>query len=399
MNIAESVIFEKLYTRLYELLFNLNRYVPNPGCEAILKIYEKLDITIMMIRYLKVCGKYNDLLKTQAKVNIEVEKIFLEDLVILPDINLSLLWPKLSQGQKDKVWTWLRLVYMTGFQAIEQSHVNSCKKDIIETNNIKNDKSASDKSISDKSISDKSISDKSISDKSISDKSVGDKSNKNVKEKEKIHIDPFVGVGNNNQEYCVNDIYQNMETLEDIKYKDPCLGSLVSFLSIDKLIDIDKITDQLNNMTQEDIEKATDNIQSLLSTHDPNTQSFLKNMLDKIRDELKNVDLSQGTSAEKIEKLTGIVGNVTSGMKNHVTNGNVDVKSMLNNAHGLFKEIATSDNVKPEEREQINNLSSFFNGLKNDPSKIGNKKYMNDMFKQVGVDPKQFKKMTKSFKK
>lgn len=381
MNSSESVIFEKLYSRLYELLHNLNRYVPNIGCEEILKVYEKLDITTVMIRYLKVTGRHNDLLKTQVKVNEEVENIFTSPLIILPGIDVSELWQNLSSGQKEKTWTYMRLVYLTGFQAIEQSHVSASKKRQEQKEVEKLEQMAGTEQTRTGSETPETSKTSATTDK------------------KKIQIDPFIGVGSSNEEYSVEDTYKHIENLEDIKYEDPGLGSFASFLNLDKLIDVEKLTDQLKNMTQEDIEKATDSIQSLLSTHDPNTQSFLKVMLDKIQSELKSVDFSQGTSKEKLNKVLNIVPTVAKTMGPHVDNKNIDPKSMINNAKGLFQEVITNSNMDPEQQKQFSVLNSMFNNLTNDPSKLKNKKYVNDMLKQAGIDPKQMNKISKSLQK
>lgn len=366
MNTQNSVIFEKLYTRLYELLHNLNRYVPNQGCDEILQIYEKLDITKMMIRYLKIMEPYNNLLKNQNLVNEAVEEIFTRPVVVLPMIDLSQIWQQLTSPQKEKIWMSCRLVYMTGFQAIEQSHEEACRKN------------------------------RETQETPVLTATPVTKEG----EKEKLVFDPFVGVGSNNEEYCVTDVYKGMEALEDIKYKDPGVSSLMSFFNIDKLVDVDKITDQLKNMTQEDIEKATNSIQSLLSSNDNHTQKFLKTMLDKIRDQLQNVDLTSGSSPEKLGKLTDIVETVAKSMGPEIEkNKNLDVKSMLNNASGLFKDIADNKDMDPEQRKQIQALTGMFNNLRNDPRKLQNKKYMNEIFQKAGVDPKQVREMTKNFKK
>lgn len=375
MNTSESAIFEKLYTRLYELLHNLNRYVPNIGCDEILKMYEKLDITLMMVRYLKIMSIHNEILKSQNKVNEQVEAIFVSPLIILPGINVSELWQQLTNPQKEKIWLSLRLVYMTGFQAIEMSHTARHKKD-KQNGNIINVNNGSRKNEDEEEEEEKEKS----------------------KEKKEVIFDPFIGIGTNSDEYSVTDVYQGMESLEDIKYRDPGVGSLVSIFKLDKLVNIDKLTEQLKTMTKEDIEKATNSIQSLLSTNDNATQKFLKELLDKIKNQLENIDLTTGTSSEKIDKFASIIDVVASGMKPHVANGNVDVKGMFNNAHTLFKDIAANNDVPIEQQNQINEITNIFKVLQTKPQKMQDKKYMNDMFKKLGVDPNQVQKISKKFK-
>lgn len=349
----------KIYIQYYELLHNINRYCPNVLIQEYIDKFQTLDINLVLVRFMKIMQQYEDALKT----NYNDSLILNNDIFILPDIDIKKYWINFDDKQKKKIWLNLRVIYLRGKLLIDHEV------------------------------------DEYIPSTSISE-TVDGQHDTVIKieeeKKEELYVDPILGVGADIKNYDVNQLFKGTETLDNGKIGGPSISSFAKLIGVDKMFDVSKITDQLKSMTKEDIENATQSISNLLNTKaDEKTQSFLKDLLDQIKDQLNNVDFTEGDPYKKIENISSCVAK---SMKSQVMKGEVDFNGILDNTKGLVKEFAQKGDSGINEK-QFGMLDNFLKDMQKNPAKVNNKKYMDNMFKQFGADPKEMNKIMKTMKK
>lgn len=363
---SETILFEKVYIKIYELVVNLHKYYPNDGCAIIIDLYNKLDISLVLVKFLKIMEKYHFLLKNKHDLDdADEETIFGVDLIILPDINLKNIWPHLTINQKKKIWVQLRLIYLTGMHVLA-----------TETPTIINKKS----------------------DNTIVQQTENTDVAKNTEDKNNFYVDPIKGVGQNIDNYDTNALLKSTELLGSAGPKEFNVETIMGMLKLDKYIDLDKMTDQLNNMSSEDVEAATSNIQSMLVVKDENTQNFLGNLLSNIKNKLNEADFSEGNSTNKMQQFITIAGQIADDLRPQIENKNIDAKSILNNATGLIKQMANNNVQDESQKKQLDAVGKIIDDMQKNPKKL-DKKYLDNAFKQMNVDPKQMRNMMKGFKR
>lgn len=270
-----NVYFEKFVTNLYNLINDMNRYYPNDQCTKILGVFDKLDMNKLLLRFNSLISK------NEQKLQEKDESLFMSD--IIPIINFKTIWPNLTSAQKNKCWTYLQILYLNSGLL-----VNNIKK----SNDIK-----------------------------LTVDGV------------EHEFDPFVGVGSN-IEYSVTDIMEGPKNLPEDETNNPGIGSIIKLFGFDKMLDLDKLTEQIINMTDEEIIEQTENIKQLFGEHlDEKTNAFLNDLLLDIRDELKNEDIKKGDF-----DVIGRVASRVAEKSKHKTNG-VDINHFLNSTQHLSSKL------------------------------------------------------------
>jgi len=165
------------------------------------------------------------------------------------------------------------------------------------------------------------------------------------------HFNPYVGIGGNNENYNVNDMFSGIKNIneEDI-------GSTNMF-GLDKMINFDELSEQLDKMDPKKIDEAAENINNMLGSGDGNNQTsnLIKGMLSEIKKEFKNTDIKNGNPVKNLMKVANSVAtkmqndvnpeqmqelmrntqnitrNITDDNGNQIFNGNMNPMSMMTN--------------------------------------------------------------------
>jgi hypothetical protein len=251
------------------------------GIKNILDIYDKLDIAKVIFRV------YHLLKDHEVYINNKDETLFQKDFVILPEINLSSSWDKLVKGQKEKLWTYMKILL------IESEILVNCKKDDPETVSNQTDTQAI-----------------------------------TTTTQQSSDFNPYMGIAPSASDgkYGVDEMFSVVPTFEDDKPDGGGIDTIASMVGLDKMINLDDLTNQLKNMKKEDIENATNNIKGLLgSTIDDKTTSLITDMLSNISEELQKGDLSNGNP---IKNILNVAESVACKMKPKI-NPN-DLSQLLN---------------------------------------------------------------------
>lgn len=352
--------YKNFIKTLHSFIDDLNRYNPSENLKEILNVYEQLDMA-------KVIFKIHTVLKESGvKIDIEDDSLFKTPINILPGVDLSCEWEKLSKGQKDKMWTYLKIL------KLETDILMDFNKTSISNTNKEHDDIEPEKKESEGKELVRKESDEKKSDEIESD------------EKKPLEFNPYTGIGNNNQTYGVNDLYAATPTFAEDKPTGAGIETIANMIGINKYVNIEELTNQLKNMKKEDIENATNNIKNLLGTDNNNTSIIISDMLTNIQEELKNNDMSSGDPFKKILKVAELVAGK---MKNQLQEKQINISDLLSstqsvankcvdkdgkpifsdkmNPFALINQLTSSLNPNSSPQELNNNLGQYQNILKN----------------------------------
>lgn len=312
--------YTKFVDTLHNLVKDLNRYYPNQGCQAFLDNYKNLDLGKIMLRFLTMIRQY------ETKLTNRDETLFSNDLSLFPGINVTSIWTMLKEGQKKKVWTYLQILYYQSellLNTEECTNETSTKHQILQ--NIKQDVTQSS-------------------------------------------FNPYEGIGQNKTDYSVEDMFPEKMDLEELKNFKPGLGSVASALGIDKALDLEKLREQLKNMTKEDIDNATSQLKNVLGANAVNqkTAKMIEDMLSGISEELQNDNMSDNTNA--IDKIMKIAESVANRMQPKMQNEQIDIRDLWNSTQNVAKEFKDEKgNPIFADGNPLANIGQYLSGMGNMP--------------------------------
>lgn len=324
---------ENYYTEfvknLHKFLSDLNRYVPTKETQEFLTVFDKIDMGKVMLRYLKLMNENENRLKSRD------ETIFNDSFVILPGMDLSNIWKQLNPKQKDKIFTYLQILYIQAELILNNKEIEAIpeKTEAIQKM-IKDVKTYAkeEKHLAEvKPDAKEEITTIHTHTESKSEE-VKKEEKQLVEANPNLEFDPYVGIGNANEEYSAGEMFAGISNLPDEGFK-PGLGSFAGMIGIDKMINIEELSTQLKNMKKEDIDEATKNIKSLLGNNvDDKTTAILSDMLTNITEELKKDTIGKGNPLDNIIR---IAETVASKIKPKIHNENIDMSKLWSTTQNL----------------------------------------------------------------
>lgn len=216
----------------------------------------------------------------------------------------------------------------------------------------------------------------------------------------KEEFNPFVGVGQNNQEYSVNDIMSGPKDVslngENSNFGISSVASMMGVgVGLDKMLDLNKIAQELKNIDKKEIDNATANIMKLMGANvDSNASEMITMMLQDITSELKKDDLSKGNPLENIFK---IADTVAQRIAPKIDPSKIDQKTMLSSTMNLAKNMSDSQGNKI-----FGNFESLANMMKSqldmmDKNKTANMSKEDQVKLSKDMSKEMFKKMGMNF--
>ena len=322
--------YNNFITTFYKFISDLDRYSPNGGTKLALIEFDKYDIAKLIFR------TYHLLKDNIQHITNKSDVLFTSEFVMLPGVDLKLIWPNLIKGQKEKVWTYLSILQIESELLME--HTKDIKTTPVEQPN-----------------------------------------------EDSVQFNPYVGVGGNNSGYGVNEMFSALPKDDEIQSSGPGIETIAKMIGLNKLVNFDELADQLKNMKKEDIESATNNIKELLGNNvDEKTSELFKTMLTDISEEMKNTNLDKG---DPFANLLKISENVAMKMKPNIEKNNIDVSQLISSTQ-VFANQCKDTNGKPLFEGKVNPfslLASFTNG-----GEINEEQCMaqcNEMLSSMGVNP------------
>ena len=232
---------------------------------------------------------YFDLLKSEdtkifnlyTKYNAKVVKV-----TVIPGIDIGTVWDKLETTDQNKVWKYLKYMYISSSQMVNESGNENDVVNLDKVNDLRSTLTSKDNQ------------------KDIYNE-FWLKFPNNTLVTKVAEFNPFVGVGENIAEYGVDDLLSGPKLLPD--QSSPGVDGITKLLGIDKILNLEDLSKQLKNITKDQIEQATVSIKSLLGDVDENTSEMIDLMLNDISDELNKEDISGGNPISNLVKIAECV--------------------------------------------------------------------------------------------
>jgi len=256
-----------------KLLTDMRKFEDSKSIEKMLKVFDKLDTKKLAAKYYEKMKEYSDDI-----MNLNL-KMYDNDVQLPSGIKLSKFMNNLPDDKlQHKYMSYVKLIF------ILSEIINK------ESNIVQSESNAS----------------------------------------ESQEFNPYEGIGGD-KEFGVDEMFNGVDELK--VEGTPGFGSLAKLVGIDKMMDLDKLTEELQNMDEEQVSNATENIKNMMGGNiDDKTSQTITNMLNSISSELKNKDLKNGNIFDNLSDIASIVANK---MKPDVENGNVDVKSLWESTRKL----------------------------------------------------------------
>lgn len=306
-----SDYFNLFIANLYKFISDLNRYIPDPQLELFINSFNNINFNMIIVRYLKKLRPFQDLLKTNN------ETIFDNPLFIFPEINISSFWSKLQKGQKSKIFAYLQVLYIQAELILEKDN----KENIEFLDNIKTNE-----------------------------------------------FNPFMGLGQENT-FNIECMKEGIENMVDENIGKPGIESMIGSLGIDKMLDVDSILKNLNQMSDEEIEGTTSTFQKMFHGNEK-VETFISDIISNFRQELsENIKPDKNNFADVMK----MAQNVSDKIKPDIKKEDIDVGQLINN----LKNMTPNDNSPLS--NQLHNLANIMGKFAKNPSSANMNKMMANM--------------------
>lgn len=283
--------YSQFIINLKKFLETLSTLSPNENVTNFLNMFDDLDMTRVIPRFLKVVRK------VETGLSVRDNTIFNQSLNILPGIDMKICWTNIPENEQHNIWTMLQKLYIAGEQMTKESkgHQSDKKSKLIQ-DMINNMDEYTDVSY------------------------------------QTMNFNPYSGVNNEKETHSLS-----LDEICDQSIKIPDLEKSENGMSgipgLGSLVNLDQLKEQLSNMNQEDLDKATDTIKELLGSNiDEKTSNTISDMLSNITNELKNTNLDDG---DPIKNIFKIANSVAHKMKGKIDTDGLDVQNLMNSTKTL----------------------------------------------------------------
>ena len=277
--------FEKFIKEIYKV--NKTKDI-----EKILKAFSKFDVTKLSKKYFLNMEKYSE------KILEMDDSMFTTSIILLPGIDLSKIWTTLNSDKKQRFFVYIKMLYILSEVLLKENeqHVHNQE----DTSSI----------------------------------SHTDDSNNNSSST----FDPYEGVGDDTG-YDVETMFNNVKKYD--QSGKPSFENIAELVGLDKMLDLEDLTNQLKNMDGDAIDEATKNIQGMMGGNmDDKTMSAITGMLGSISNELKTVDMKSGNIFENLSSIANVVADK---MKPQIDSGEIDVKNLWQSTRSLASKCQEND--------------------------------------------------------
>jgi hypothetical protein len=271
---------EKVSDNLVELQNRSNNFLKS------LLDGKELDISNLIKKIFKVVSNnYKLLLEKNPKLfqvkNLNKETNKEITVTVIPGLDLIYSWYCLNNSNKNDFWFYIENMFIAGAKMIYIVNKSSNNEYLKEINYNK-----------------------------LKNIFLTEFPEQNVINVLNLDIDPFLGVNNlNNTEFSVENIVNETNDLQNANNTTPGLSSMAHMLGIDKMLNLDNLSEQLKNINKTEIDDATANIKSLLCNNsNDKTSNMIDDIVTNIAEELQNSDFSEGNPINNIIKIAEKIG-------------------------------------------------------------------------------------------
>jgi len=273
--------FKKDLKEFLDFLYNIN------NTDEIKRMIDNID----NINYKKLASyifiKTKDISNRLKKHD---ETLFLEEVRFFPGINISIYFNKLNDDNKNIFWE--KIVRLHIYTYIIVEHVEK---------NVKNELEKVDKN--------------------------------KLEEKEK----ELKVIGNKSLFDLIKEEEDNESDDEDDGFN---LNKLIS-----QVLDVDDFSEKIKNIDDDDINKITGTVSSILGDNiNDKSKDLIKGMIKGVSEEVKDIDFKNGDIIENVQNLAD---KVSQKYINDKTKHN-DIKQLAESTNDIMKDFGESDKINPE---------------------------------------------------
>lgn len=96
--------YENMLETLYKMMNDVNRYCPTESITYFLQVFDKLDVTKVLHKLI------NNMMQMREHMEDLDKYMESNDVCLLPELNMSQVWSKLSSSQKTKIQLYLKML-------------------------------------------------------------------------------------------------------------------------------------------------------------------------------------------------------------------------------------------------------------------------------------------------
>lgn len=255
------------------------------------------------------------------------DTLFNNSFVILPGIDLQYYWTVLNTNQKKKVWIYIQLLF-----SLCDKIVDIEKKKIVDT---------------------------------------------------KDEFNPYVGVEGSDLDA------ENIQTFNTVAIPNSSNTSMLDTLGISKMLNMNNVKDILKNMSDEDIEKATSSIGSMIGNNDESTTKFLSSIFKNVGQVLNDPSMDNNTNGDFLSGIKNLVEKLSDKMGPELENINAEqfLENMTKNINSKYDKNMFPPGLNPMELAKK---------LMSDNKNVSPEEYIDkcsDLCKNIGINPNDFKNL------
>lgn len=335
--------------------------------KKLIDIYDKLDMSKVMNKYLELADKYDRELKSKNDIMFE------NPITLFPGIDMSVIWKLLNDEQKNIIWSYLQLLYTSGQVILQSIPLYGFENDALENlssecafnfnepnlcNEHENVKKCDKKPHTLKACNNTESNEKHNKINDVT--TIIDKINKleNLdlgKKKKKMDFDPYVGVGNVSGKFDINDMIENIKCKEEsdnglfdivtnmMNNNGGCENNEVIFEKVAKMLNIDDVVKQIESISTNEIDDTSDKIKDVVKTkfgNESDAGNLINDIIGNITDEFK-----KGFGNKKMnsmEKIKNITTGIAEKILPKIESSNIQLDEILKSALELHNNCNTT---------------------------------------------------------
>lgn len=251
---------------------NIYIYTNDTGAKKFLQVFGKLNMSKVIKRYYDMMSKY------QQDLTKKNNAIFNTPLFILPEIDMSLLWPRLNTEQKDIIWNQMKLLF-------------------------------------------------DISNKIVSN--IETLENSSSSDSDKKAFNPYVGIGVTNNECTINTLSSGPTVIpgNDNNQNNGIMTQVT------KMLNVDELKKHLSDIDPNNVDDAINNLEgSFKNCVDEKTGDIIHSMLGQIGDKLKTGEIVQGNI---LQNIMGLIDNVSKDITPRMESEGVNIKNIWESTQNI----------------------------------------------------------------
>lgn len=329
---------------LYNFVNDIHIYTGNENAKLFLKIFQKLKMDKIIRRFCEVVGKYGDAITEHN------ETIFSAPFKVLPDIDISEIWPQLNTKQKGKLWIYLEVLYMTANMLNQETEIYT------ETSSSEN-----------------------VENKVKEFKPVIKNNDDNVIVE--LGFNPYTGITSDN-DVSVTDLCSSIKIEEECKPMN--ISTLTKSLGLEKMLKLDSLVQKLKEIDPEEIDNATENLKNVMKTNeDDKTSNLIADIIGDVAKELKSDKLD---SSDPLENIIRIAERVSKNMGSRMSDDGITAESMLSLAQNLSSKCNNGQQPNIDPMKIFGSILGNLNNLNNKPGSPNVESQCKDIFKNLNLD-------------